>query len=79
MYSFCKDQSEWFFRAWGFLRKPEGGRVGYEWVVIVVSVRVVRCSALGVAPHTVFQDGIPDKPTSGVTKCAILAHSRGID
>src|SRR5438874_2197193 len=74
-----QDQSEWFFRAWGFLRKPEGVGVGYECVVIIVSVRSVRCAALRVAPHTVFQDGVPDKPSPGVTRCGILADSRRID
>src|SRR5882672_1733562 len=74
-----QDQREWFFSASGFLRKPKSGRIGHEWVVIVVSVRFVRCAALSVAPHTVFQDGIPHKTTSGATKCSILADSRRID
>jgi hypothetical protein len=29
-----------------------------------------------VAPHTAFQDGIPDKPAPGVTTCGIPADSR---
>ncbi len=72
-------QSKWFFCAWGFLRKPEGVRVGNECVVIIVSVLFVGCAALRAAPHTVFQDGIPDKPSTGITRCGVLADSRRID
>jgi hypothetical protein len=74
-----QDQSEWLFRACGFLRKPEGVGVGYERVVIIVSVRFVRCAAFRVAPHTVFQDRVPDKPSPGATGCGILADPRRID
>ena len=74
-----QDQSEWLFRAWELLRKPEGVRVGCEYVVVIVSVLFVRCDSLRVAPHTVFQDGVPHKSSPGVTRSGILADSRRIE
>ena len=74
-----QNQSEWLLRASGFLRKLESLGVGHECVVIIVSVVFVRCTSLGVAPHTVLQDGIPDKPSSGATISRILADPRRID
>jgi hypothetical protein len=63
-----QNQGEWLIRARGLLRKPEGVGVGYECVVVIVSLRFVICATLRVAPHAVFQDGIPDKPSPGVTR-----------
>jgi hypothetical protein len=74
-----EDQRQWFFRAFGSLREPESVGVGGECVVIIVSLLLVRCAALGVAPHTIFQAGIPDEASTGFTHCGILADSRRID
>src|SRR5207248_2262167 len=74
-----QDQGEWNFRARGFFRKPKRIGVGCEREVIVASVRFVRCAAFRVAPHAVFQDGIPDKTSPRVTISGVLIDPCRID
>jgi hypothetical protein len=59
-----QDQSERFFSARKYFRKTEGGRVGGEWVVIIVSVFLIGCSVFGVTPYPIFQNRVPDKTSS---------------
>ena len=70
-----QDQSEWFFRASEFLRKSQRGRVGFKCVVMIIPICFVGGTALRVTPHSVFQDRIPHKPFSRVTRCAIFADT----
>src|SRR6184192_735405 len=58
---------------------PKRIGVGCEREVIVASVRVVRCAAFRVAPHAVFQDGIPDKTSPRVTISGVLIDPCRID
>lgn len=76
---FLQDQREWFFSAGGFLRKPESIRVGCERVVVIVAILFVRRASLWVAPHAIFQDSIPDEPSTGITETGVLADSGRID
>jgi hypothetical protein len=74
-----QNQSHWLFRAWGFLGKAQSLRVRRECVVIVVSVFCVRRAPLRVAPHTIFQDGVPDEASTCETKCGVFANPRRIN
>src|SRR5262249_9136442 len=74
-----QDQSEWFFRAWIFLRKPEGVGERRESEVIIASLCFVRRPALGVAPPSVLQDSIPTNPAAGCGSCRVPADAGGID
>src|SRR5687768_16883272 len=67
------------FRTRVFLRKPEGVGVGCECVVVIATIRPVRSTAFRVAPHPVFQDGIPNETSASVARCGILADARRID
>ena len=77
-----QDQSDRLFRAWIFLRESESGGKGCESVVVIISVRFVRRAALRVAPDSVFQDCIPNIPSTCIPATVvggILSDSGRID
>jgi hypothetical protein len=72
-----QDQSKRLFRARRFPGKAQGLRVRRESIVIVLFVLCVRCAPLRVAPHTIFQYGVPDEPSACATNRGILPTRAG--
>ena len=48
--------------------------VAGKWLVVVASISLVRRSALRMAPYPVFENFIPNVPSSGLGFCGISAH-----
>jgi hypothetical protein len=60
-----EDQYQRLLCASDRLRAIQSLRIAGEWVIVVVPVALVWCSSLWMAPNSILQHLIPNKPATG--------------